>query len=62
MRLIDLYITQLKAHGPSRTCKESEEEGGVGGYQVSVVLEGRLAARDVENVLDEPPMVEPPSA
>ena len=26
LRLIDSYITQLKAHGPSRTCNESEEE------------------------------------
>jgi len=26
LRLIDSYITQLKAQGPSRTCDESKEE------------------------------------
>ena len=26
MRLIDCYITQLKAQGPARTCNESKEE------------------------------------
>ena len=26
LRLIDSCITQLKAHGPSRTCNESKEE------------------------------------
>ena len=26
LRLIDSFITQLKAQGPSRTCNESEEE------------------------------------
>jgi len=26
LRLIDSYITQLKAQGPSRTCGESKEE------------------------------------
>jgi len=26
LRLIDSCITQLKAHGPSRTCNESQEE------------------------------------
>ena len=26
LRLVDSYITQLKAHGPSRTCNESNEE------------------------------------
>jgi len=26
LRLIDSYITQLKAQGPSRTCNESNEE------------------------------------
>ena len=34
LRLIDSCITQLKAHGPSRTCNESKEEevgSGVGG-------------------------------
>ena len=30
-RLIDSCITQLKAHGPSRTCNESEEEEEDGG-------------------------------
>ena len=28
LRLIDFCITQLKAHGPSRTCNESKEEEG----------------------------------
>ena len=27
LRLIDFFITQLKAQGPSRTCNESKEEG-----------------------------------
>ena len=26
LRLIDSFITQLKAQGPSRTCNESKEE------------------------------------
>jgi len=26
LRLIDFFITQLKAQGPSRTCNESKEE------------------------------------
>jgi len=26
VRLVDCWITQLKAHGPSRTCNESKEE------------------------------------
>ena len=29
LRLIDSCITQLKAHGPSRTCNESKEEGSL---------------------------------
>ena len=29
LRLIDSCITQLKAQGPSRTCNESKEEGGL---------------------------------
>jgi len=28
LRLIDACITQLKAHGPSRTCNESKEGEG----------------------------------
>ena len=31
LRLIDSFITQLKAQGPSRTCNESKEEEKRGG-------------------------------
>jgi len=40
LRLIDSCITQLKAHGPSRTCNESkeEEEGQGVGFSTFVAL------------------------
>ena len=39
VRLIDSYITQLEAQGPSRTCNESqeEEEEGVSGWGGTVI-------------------------
>ena len=47
LRLIDSCITQLKAHGPSRTCKESkEEEEGVGS---NLVLDREADVREVED-------------
>jgi len=44
LRLIDYYVTQLKAQGPSRTCnesKEDEEVGYRGEFDVSNVLQER---------------------
>ena len=47
MRLIDSCITQLKAQGPSRTCKESQEEDLIG-FSVSN-LAGDEAVEDREH-------------
>ena len=46
LRLIDSFITQLKAQGPSRTCnasKEEEEEGspGEGGRETEAARDDR---------------------
>ena len=49
LRLIDFCITQLKAHGPSRTCHESkeQEEKGFGVY-----LDKHRVAGAARNLID----------
>ena len=44
LRLIDWCITQLKAHGPSRTCNESKEEEDEG-HHTLLAASSRAAAR-----------------
>ena len=48
LRLIDSYITQLKAQGPSRTCNESKEEEE---DLFEVALDGRVLHVQYERVL-----------
>ena len=52
LRLIDSCITQLKAHGPSRTCNESKEEDEKG--VTSNDREGLLVAPAVRWIRDLP--------
>jgi len=46
LRLIDSCITQLKLHGPSRTCNESKEEDEVRWSVLMVLSRHGVVTRD----------------